>query len=162
MNAHLEGALTKVREFVEKSFDGNFEVYDVKFRSERKRLILEVKIDSPDGIRVKDCETVSRSLSGFLDENEHLIPGSYILEVSSPGAERTLKREVDFKRSVGRLVRWVLKPVGADKKEVFKARLQEFSSEKIVVLRDGKILEFPLSRVAGAKIVLEFPPNARG
>ncbi len=158
----LDEALVKVRSHVETTFAGKFEIYDIRFKSMKKRLTLEVLIDGPEGIRVKDCETVSRSLSRFLDENEHLIPGSYSLDVSSPGAERILKREVDFERNVGRLVRWVLKPTKTTPKEIFQGRLHEFSPARVVVIVEKSLREFPLASVEEARTVLEFPRKTRG
>ena len=162
MPTGLDEALVKVRSYVETTFAGKFEIYDIRFKSSNKRLTLEVQIDGPEGIKVEDCETVSRSLSRFLDENEHLIPGSYSLDVSSPGAERILKREVDFERNVGRLVRWIIKPTKAAPKEVFQGRLHEFSPERVVVIVENSLREFPLTSVEEARAVLEFPRKARG
>ena len=61
---------------------------------------LRAYIDKPGGINVDDCETVSRELSDILDEKD-FIDEAYILEVSSPGLGRPLKKEKDFKRSLG-------------------------------------------------------------
>jgi ribosome maturation factor RimP len=155
-----EAVLTNIRTFVESTFAGQYEIYDLRFKSENKRLVLQVAIDGPKGITVKDCETVSRSLSRYLDETD-LIHQSYNLEVSSPGAERLLKRPVDFERHIGRMVRWEIR--GDDgKKQVFQSRLQEFCPDRIVVMSDKETREFPLSTVVEARVVLEFPRKARG
>jgi len=156
-----EDVLAKIRNFVETTYSGRFEIYDLKFKPQNKNMVLEVMIDGPKGITVNDCETVSRSLSHFLDETE-LIHCAYILEVSSPGAERILKRNVDFERHVGRMIRWVVKPSSEAPKEVFKGRLQEFSPQRVVVMTEKGMREFPVSQVTEARCVLELPQKARG
>ena len=148
--------LDRVRDFVESSFGGEYEIYDVTLKHANGRLVLEVFIDREEGIKVEDCEIVSRELSKFLDE-EDLIHRHYTLEVSSPGAERELKRPVDFRRQVGRLVRWALHPEGDQPREVFKARLQEFLEDRVVVQTEGGLREFPTTRIEQARAVLEFP-----
>jgi ribosome maturation factor RimP len=152
--------LGKVRSFVESSFDGRYEVYDLHFKSLNKRWVLQIFLDREEGISIQDCETVSRAVSRFLDEAD-LIHCRFTLEVSSPGVERKLKRPVDFQRHVGKLVRWVLKPEGEKAKEVFQARLQEYSPEKILVLQAKGLREFALSQVEEAQTVFEFPKKAR-
>ena len=64
---------------------------------------LRAYIDKPDGIGVNDCEVVSRELSDILDEEDY-IEGSYILEVSSPGLGRPLKKEKDYVRNMGKKI----------------------------------------------------------
>ena len=146
----------KVRRFVETTFTGKYDVYDVLFRAGKNRCTLEVKIDAAAGVNISDCEAVSRALSKHLDEVD-LIHLPYNLEVSSPGAERRLLRPVDYERQVGRLVRWVLKAVNDGPKEVFQARLQEFNPPAVRVSTEKEIREFPLERVDEARVVLEFP-----
>lgn len=67
-------------------------VYDVEYVKEGKDYYLRVYIDKPDGVNIQDCETVSRALSDALDA-EDFIPDAYILEVSSPGLGRVLKKD---------------------------------------------------------------------
>ena len=80
-----------------------FELVDVEYVKEGGSWYLRAYIDKPGGINVDDCEIVSRELSDILDEKD-FIDEAYILEVSSPGLGRPLKKEKDFKRSLGR--RW--------------------------------------------------------
>ena len=77
-----------------------FELVDVEYVKEGSNWYLRAYIDKPGGIGVNDCEVVSRRLSDILDEKDY-IEDSYILEVSSPGLGRPLKKEKDFKRSIG-------------------------------------------------------------
>lgn len=80
-----------------------FELIDVEYVKEGSDWYLRAYIDKEGGIAVDDCETVSRELEKLLDE-EDLIPGAYILEVSSPGLTRPLKKEKDYVRNLGKPV----------------------------------------------------------
>ena len=77
-----------------------FELVDVEYVKEAGNWYLRAYIDKEGGITVDDCESVSRTLSDWLDE-EDFIEDSYTLEVSSPGLGRPLKKEKDLKRSLG-------------------------------------------------------------
>ena len=80
-----------------------FELVDVEFVKEAGNWFLRAYIDKSGGIGVDDCETVSRRLSDLLDEQD-FIEESYILEVSSPGLGRPLKKDKDLERSIGESV----------------------------------------------------------
>ena len=144
----------EVRRFVESTF--SYEVYDVTYKPVNRGMVLEVAIDSPDGVTVQDCETVSRGLSDYLDETD-LIHRAFTLEVSSPGVERIFKRQVDYERHVGKMVKWTVFDEVKGQKEVFQARLTEFSPEKITVRSEKGLREFPLKQVKEAQAVFEFP-----
>ena len=81
----------------------NFELVDVEYVKEGATWYLRAYIDKEGGITVDDCEIVSRELSELLDR-EDFIPDAYILEVSSPGLGRQLKKDKDFARSIGKEV----------------------------------------------------------
>lgn len=144
----------EVRRFVESTF--SYEVYDVTFKPINRQMVLEIAIDSPDGVSIQDCEKVSRGLSEHLDETD-LIHQAFTLEVSSPGVERIFKRQVDYERHVGKMVKWTLFDEDKKLKEVFRARLTEFSPEKITVRSETGLREFPLKQVKEAQAVFEFP-----
>lgn len=77
-----------------------FELVDVEYVREGSNWFLRAFIDKPGGITIDDCETVSREFSDLLDK-EDFIDDTYILEVSSPGLGRQLKKDKDLKRSIG-------------------------------------------------------------
>ena len=77
-----------------------FELVDVEYVKEAGTWYLRAYIDKPGGIAINDCEVVSRELSDLLDKKD-FIDDSYILEVSSPGLGRPLKKDRDFARSIG-------------------------------------------------------------
>ncbi len=157
MENENERIISTIRKFVLDSFP--YEIYDVTLKNLGKKKVLEVFIDSPKGVTVDDCEKVSRGLSDYLDEVD-LIPDAYTLEVSSPGIERILKRQVDYERHVGKLVKWTIHTEGTDgkvRKEVFEGRLQEFTPDKITVQTGKELRELPLSSIKEAQAVFEFP-----
>ena len=79
----------------------HFELVDVEYVKEAGNWYLRAYIDKEGGITVDDCEVVSRRLGDWLDEKD-FIEDSYILEVSSPGLGRPLKKDKDFDRSIGK------------------------------------------------------------
>jgi len=92
----------KAEELILPIIDANgFELVDVEYVKEGQDMYLRAYIDKEGGITIDDCETVSRAFSDKLDEAD-LIPDAYILEVSSPGLGRPLKKEKDYKRSLGK------------------------------------------------------------
>ena len=78
----------------------NFELVDVEYVKEAGNWYLRAYVDKEGGITLDDCELVNRAWSDIMDEQD-FIPDAYILEVSSPGLGRQLKKEKDFKRSIG-------------------------------------------------------------
>ena len=80
-----------------------FELVDVEFVKEAGTWFLRAYIDKPGGITIDDCEVISRALSDRMDE-EDFIEEAYILEVSSPGLGRPLKKDKDLERSLGESV----------------------------------------------------------
>ena len=168
--------LEKVREAAERvARDLGLEVADVEWKIGKQRF-LRVYIDrvppvvaaegaeghvAPDPfpkISHADCERVSQQLSVILDVEE-LIPGpGYILEVSSPGMDRALRKAADFERFVGRLVKISTDmPIGEAK--FFEGRLKGFADGKVRMElkgKDARIVEIPLETIRKANLVVEF------
>ena len=80
-----------------------FELFDLQFNRAKGRYLLRVFMDHEKGVNIDDCERVSQRISTSLD-NLDLIPGPYVLEVSSPGIDRPLKKEADFRRYQGKSI----------------------------------------------------------
>ncbi len=130
------------------------EIYDVEFVKEAGEWYLRVYIDKPDGVNILDCENVSRALSDVLDE-EDFIDESYILEVSSPGLGRQLKKDKHFEKSIGERI--VLKTYQAiDKCKEFEGVLVSFDQDKIVMEQDGEPRDFARDIVAAVHLALDF------
>jgi len=97
--------LEQVREIAERvTSSSGLELVDVEFRGGGKSRMLRITIDKPAGVTHEDCANVSREVGTILDI-EDAIPGSYLLEVTSPGLDRELSRPVEFERFVGSLIR---------------------------------------------------------
>ena len=143
--------------------ENNFELVDVEYVKEGGNWFLRAYIDKEGGITIDDCELVSRALSDLLDK-EDFIPDSYILEVSSPGLGRQLKKDKDFKRSIGKEIEIKLyKPVKIKdgKKEVSTKELigvlEAFDGEKLIVSFDEEeTMELLRSDIAIVKLALDF------
>jgi ribosome maturation factor RimP len=120
----------------------------------------EVLAGDPDPkISHADCERVSQQLSVILDVEELIEgPAGYILEVSSPGLDRALKKPGDFERFVGRLAKIsTSEPVGEAK--FFEGRLAGFADGKVKMELKGKeprVVEIPLEGIRKANLVVEF------
>ena len=97
--------LEQVREIAERvTSSSGLELVDVEFRGGGKSRMLRITIDKPAGVTHEDCANVSREVGTILDI-EDAVPGSYLLEVTSPGLDRELSRPVEFERFVGSLIR---------------------------------------------------------
>ena len=135
--------------------ENNFELYDVDFVKEAGTFYLRAFIDKEGGININDCELVSRRLSDLLDEKD-FIPDAYILEVSSPGLGRALKKDKHFEKSIGEEVEIKLFKA-IDKQKDFTGYLESFNDE-VIVISDEKEneLEFERSNIASVRLVVHF------
>ena len=125
-------------------------LWDVEYVHEGQDMYLRVYIDKESGVAIDDCVAVSRALEKQLDA-EDFIPDAYILEVSSPGLTRPLKKTVDFERSIGKLIEVkTFQPVNGLKE--FEAILKEGSDQEIQVEKDGEILTIERSNLAKARL----------
>ena len=124
-----------------------FEIVDVEFVKEGGNRFLRAYIDKPEGSTVDDCETVSRALGARLDE-EDFIEESYILEVSSPGLGRPLKKEKDFARNLGEPVELhTFRPV--EKRKEFCGILKAYNKDTVTIEEeDGTERVFERSALA--------------
>lgn len=123
---------TTVEEMVQPYLDEHgFELVDVEYVKEGSSWFLRVFVDKEGGIDIEDCGLISEYLSQKLDENDP-IPTAYFLEVSSPGAERPLKKKEDIVKAVGKNVFVTLyEPIDGLKE--FEGKLESFENEELVV-----------------------------
>ena len=132
-----------------------FELVDVEYVKEGGSWYLRAYIDKPGGITVDDCELVSRALSDLLDEHD-FIEEAYILEVSSPGLGRPLKKEKDFARSIGQEIE-IRTFRAIDHQKEFTGILKEYDKEKIVVETENQeTMEFSRSDIALVRLAFDF------
>ena len=132
----------------------NFELVDVEYVKEGGNYFLRAYIDKEGGITINDCEAVSRRLSDLLDEAD-FIPDSYILEVSSPGLGRPLKKDKDFARSIGKEVEIRLFQAVNRKKE-FTGVLSAYDKDSVTITQeDSEVIIIPRSGIALIRLALD-------
>ncbi|MCI8667518.1 MAG: ribosome maturation factor RimP [Dorea sp.] len=132
-----------------------FELVDVEYVKEGSTWYLRAYIDKPGGISIDDCEAVSRRLSDILDEKDY-IDEAYILEVSSPGLGRPLKKEKDFKRSLGEEVE-IRTYRMIEKQKEFTGILKEYDEKTVTIEEDGgNVRTFEKSDIALIRLAFDF------
>jgi ribosome maturation factor RimP len=159
------------------------EIFDVQFRREAPGWVLRVIVDrvprgdapahgaagapahgavgapaQGDLVGIADCQVVSRDLSAILDVEEELTAGlaqSYTLEVSSPGLDRPLRHEADYRRFVGRLAKLVTRePI--ERQTAFAGRLAGFEDGHVLLEEGRRVHRVPLAAISRAKLEVEF------
>ena len=134
--------------------ENGVEIYDVEYVKEGSDWYLRAYIDKPDGVNIGDCEAVSRALSDKLDEAD-FIEDAYILEVSSPGLGRTLKKDKHLEKSLGEEVEIRLyKPV--DKCREFTGVLKSYDADSITIDTAEKEMTFARKEIALIRLALDF------
>ena len=132
-----------------------FELVDVEYVREVGVWYLRCYIDKEGGITVDDCEVISRLLGEWLDK-EDFIEDSYILEVSSPGLGRPLKKEKDFARSIGKDVEIRLYKA-IDKQKEFTGTLTSYDADSVTLtMEDGSERTFEKSGIALIRLAFDF------
>lgn len=134
------------------------ELVEVEYVKEGKNWFLRVYIDKDGGVDIEECGLVSERLSEKLDEADP-IPHNYFLEVSSPGAERPLKKERDFENAVGKNV-FIKTYEPIDGGKTFEGILTRFDGKTVVLeVKDKtrrKKVELPFEKVASARLAVSF------
>lgn len=132
-----------------------FELVDVEYVKEAGTWYLRTYIDKEGGFTVDDCELVSRQLGEWLDR-EDFIDDSYILEVSSPGLGRPLKKEKDFKRSLGEQVEVRLYRA-VDRQKEFTGALAAYDEDTVTLrFEDGTETSFEKKDIALIRLAFDF------
>ena len=139
------------------------EIFDVQFRKEGRGLVLRIWIDRPgqaatpeDSVGVDECARISRDLSAVLDV-EDVVATAYILEVSSPGLDRPLRRVEDYQRFAGRRAKVVMRD-RIDGQGYFKGRLAGLDQDNEVLIDgdDGRRHRIPFGIITRANLEVEF------
>ena len=146
---------TRIRDLAREAAGGlGYTVEAVEMLGSGQRLVVRISIDKEGGVTIRDCELMSRQMGALLDV-EDLIPGRYLLEVSSPGLDRPLKGPADFMRHRGKLIR-VTTRVPFDGQSFFTGRLED-AREGFFTIRVGgeKVLDIPYQAVSKARLEIE-------
>lgn len=130
------------------------EIYDVEYVKEGSDWYLRAYIDKPEGVNINDCENVSRALSDVLDAEDY-IEDAYILEVSSPGLGRTLKKDRHLEKSLGEEVEIrTYKPI--DKQKEFSGILKAYDKDTVTIKEDSGERIFTRADIALIRLALDF------
>ncbi|MBS8263500.1 MULTISPECIES: ribosome maturation factor RimP [Mesobacillus] len=155
--------MSKVTEVVEELVtpilnENELELVDIEYVKEGKNWFLRVYIDKDNGIDIEECGIVSERLSEKLDAIDP-IPHNYFLEVSSPGAERPLKKEKDYQKAIGKNV-FIKTYEPIDGEKAFEGVLTDYNGETVTV--DVKIktrkktVVIPFDKIASARLAVTF------
>jgi len=133
----------------------NFELVDVEYVKEGSNWYLRAYIDKEGGITINDCEAVAREMNELLDA-EDFIPDSYTFEVSSPGLGRPLKKEKDFKRSLGEEVE-IRTYRAIDRQKEFVGLLKAYDDSTVTITyEDDTEQTFDRGDIALIRLALDF------
>lgn len=160
--------LERVRQIVDRvAASSGLEVVELELRGSGKAQMLRIFIDKPQGVTHEDCANLSREVGTILEVEDVAPPGSYVLEVSSPGLDRKLVRPADYKRFTGSRIKLALRqPMNGNR--FLEGRLESFEDGKLVLEMGGagkksragqdesKRLEINLAEVEKANLVPEF------
>ncbi|MCM3665591.1 ribosome maturation factor RimP [Mesobacillus subterraneus] len=155
--------MSKVTEVVEELVtpiltENGLELVDIEYVKEGKNWFLRVYIDKDNGIDIEECGIVSERLSEKLDALDP-IPHNYFLEVSSPGAERPLKKEKDYQRAIGKNV-FIKTYEPIDGEKAFEGMLTDYNGETVTVevriKTRKKTVVLPFDKIASARLAVTF------
>jgi ribosome maturation factor RimP len=161
--------LTRVREAAERvARSYGLEIFDVQLRRESAGLVLRVVIDhadsgvprppEEDSVSIDECQRVSHDLSAILDVEEDELGGldqAYTLEVSSPGLDRPLRHEADYRRFTGRLAKLVtVEPI--EGQSAFAGRLAGVENGVVLLQEGRRVHRVPLARIRRGRLEVEF------
>lgn len=134
------------------------ELIDIEFKKEGKNWFLRVFIDKQGGVDIEDCSLVSEELSQKLDEHDP-IDMPYFLEVSSPGAERPLKKDADWKNAIGKTI-FVSLYEQIDGQKEFEGRLMDYDGQEITLEYKQKTrvktVTIPFNKIAMGRLAIVF------
>ena len=155
MSSLDQKVIYSVREILDPLLLGyGFELVDIEYRREGRGWVLRIYIDKDGGVSVEDCARISRELGTLLDLND-IIPGTYNLEISSPGLTRTIKKVRDFERFKGKLVK-IKTMTDIQGRMVFIGRLIDFVGNVASVEMDGHVYFIPYDEIERANLELDF------
>lgn len=133
----------------------NFELVDVEYVKEGSVWYLRAYIDKEGGITVNDCEAVAREMSEILDREDY-VEGSYTFEVSSPGLGRPLKKEKDYKRSMGKEIE-IRTYRAINREKEFRGILKAYDDASVTIeTEDETEMKFEKTEIALIRLALDF------
>jgi len=153
-----ESAVETVRSVAERVTSGRgYELVDVEFRRQPVGNLLRLYVDKPGGIGLDELQTVSEEVSAILDA-EDPVASSYTLEVSSPGLDRPLKTEADYRRFVGRLAK-ISSYEPVEGRRHWTGRLVSLEDDVVCLSLEkegGAVVRIPFGKIAHGRLEVEF------
>ena len=143
---HIQALKEQVETFLN---DMNYELYDLKIVKTKKQKILTIYIDKPEGVDMDDVVLVTKAINPFIDELDP-IQGEYMMEVSSPGAERELRSEAAIKHAIGRLVN--VKTFN----QTLEGYLEKFSGDSLTLKIRNKKVSINYMDVEKIRLAIDF------
>jgi ribosome maturation factor RimP len=162
--------LTRIRDVAARvAHSYGLEIFDVQLRRESIGTVLRVIIDRPDrgvperpedAVGIEECQRVSQDLSALLDVEESdleepALDENYTLEVSSPGLDRPLRHEADYRRFVGRLAKLVT-TTPLNGQSAFSGRITGVEGGEVVLAEGRKAHRVPLAQIKRGQLAVEF------
>ena len=134
--------------------EDDIELVEVEFKKTGKTWFLKIFIDKNPKVTVDDCQKISRQIEDLIEVHE-LISVPYVLEVSSPGLDRSLKKKQDFLRNKGKRIQ--IKTFSSiNNKKQFVGTIRDYMGETLFLEGQDSILEIRLNKIAQAKLIIEF------
>lgn len=134
--------------------DLGYEVYHIEYVNESNEYYLRVYINNENGIKLSDCETVSRAISEMLDEKDP-IEEAYFLEVSSPGLDRPLHTDKHLETSIGETIKVKLRS-NHEGKKVYEGILKSFTAETVDVEVANVEVNIPKEKIKAMNVIGKF------
>jgi ribosome maturation factor RimP len=132
--------------------DKGIELVNIEYKRDKGKSLLRVFIDKPEGVNIENCREVSEEIGPKLERVDFL--ANYVLEVSSPGLTRPLKKEKDYLRFKGKLVK-IKTFIPLDGQKNFKGRLKGLENKIVKIESQGALLSIPLEKIAQARLEIE-------
>lgn len=150
----FEKLLQEVRQVVEPILESlGLELVDLEYQRESHGWVLRIYLDREGGVSLDDCAGISHEVGAVLEVKD-LIPSAYILEVSSPGLTRPLKKPEDFNKFRNQMVKIKLyEPL--DGRRNFKGTLLGLEGDRVRVEVEQQVYELPLQRIAKANLEID-------
>lgn len=132
----------------------NIELVDITYRREQEGMVLRLLVDTPEGIKIRECEELNNFLSEALDK-EDFIAERYTLEVSSPGLDRPIRQDRDFERAMGKELE-VTTYAPIDGRKSHTGKLIGIDKENAVLEANGISTVIPKDKIAVARLKINF------
>ena len=151
----MTGDVERIKNIIQAQVEEDgYELLHVELRSEGGAPILRIYIDKPEGITIDDCAGTSRKIAVLLDV-EDPVKGKFTLEVSSPGIERPLFKEVDYIRFQGKEIRLSTYNKIANRRS-FQGVIESFENGVLGLMCDRQLVSISYDEIKKANLVFDF------